>query len=81
VADKRLGSVLTAKLRLAPTLGPFAAASSDSAGREVKVFAIADELPTLRTNRYRRPRQVGICIPVEIRKIARKVLTFRHGFL
>jgi hypothetical protein len=29
----------------------------------------------------RRARQAGICIPVEIRKTARKVLTLRHGFL
>jgi hypothetical protein len=48
-----------------------------------RFFAMADELPALRLTEIQRSRarQVGVCVPVEFRKIARKVLTFRHGFL
>jgi hypothetical protein len=45
---------------------------------------MTDELPlrcALTEVQRRRARQVAICIPIEIIKIARKVLTLRHGFL
>jgi hypothetical protein len=45
---------------------------------------MTDELPALRTNRglsARRARQVGICIPIEIRKIAKNVLTRCRRFV